>query len=80
VDGCWSPCSGSPKSVNATRDIIWLAENGHGGEAGERFMGSTAVGLVGPDAAFGELEVRLALGTLASAQRQIIERLESREK
>jgi hypothetical protein len=57
---------------DATIDLLWLAQNGYGGAAGEKLVEHM---IAGPDTSLGELELRLALGTLAAAQRAILERL-----
>jgi hypothetical protein len=62
-------------ATQATEDILWVAEH-HGGEAGQRLLSFM---IAGPNTSMGELEVRLALGALATAQRGIIERIEELE-
>jgi hypothetical protein len=63
-------------AANATRDLLWLAQQGHGGEAGDKLLMNL---IAGPDSSFGDLEIRLAIGALATAQKAILERLEELE-
>jgi hypothetical protein len=58
----------------ATEDVLWVAEH-HGGEAGRRLVENMPFGA---GQSMGELEARLALGALATAQRVILERLEGK--
>ncbi len=62
-------------AIAATVDVLWVAEN-HGGEAGSRLVENM---VAGPDTSMGELEGRLALGAIATAQREILERLDALE-
>ena len=62
-------------AIAATEDVLWVAEH-HGGEAGRRLVEDM---VAGPDTSMGELENRLALGAMATAQREILERLDALE-
>jgi hypothetical protein len=61
-------------AANATEDLVYLAQHGYGGEAGEKLMENLVSGV---ETSFGELEIRLAIGVVASTQKSIIERLEA---